>query len=322
MPMASRWLLREVGSRGGMVTPRTHDRPLGPLGPPVRRQRPLRRGWRFGLLVERRYLAQAQPTGLMEALRAHGHEVTLVDPQGGPVDVGDDRWLHGLDMVVARGRSWELLCMMAVAETRGVATVNLRAAIAAVHNKAEMGARLAAGRVPTPRTLLAPGARLTAASRIERFPLVLKPVFGDNGRDVRVIRDRAELERLGWSEPLVLAQEFIAGDGHELKLYVIGHDVWAVRRPAMLLADGRADGPPAAPPAGEAVPLRPGERDLALCCKRLFGLELFGLDCIRTPSGTVVIEVNDFPNYGSVPSASERLADFVMKRARATRRRT
>ena len=61
---------------------------------------------------------------------------------------------------------------------------------------------------------------------------------------------------------------------------------------------------------------------LALCCKRLFGLELFGLDCIRTPSGTVVIEVNDFPNYGSVPSASERLADFVMKRARATRRRT
>ena len=189
-------------------------------------------------------------------------------------------------------------------------------------NKAEMGARLAAGRVPTPRTLLAPGAPLTAASRIERFPLVLKPAFGDNGRDVRVIRDRAELERLGWSEPLVLAQEFIAGDGHELKLYVIGHDVWAVRRPAMLLADGRADGPPAAPPAGEAVPLRPGERDLALCCKRLFGLELFGLDCIRTPSGTVVIEVNDFPNYGSVPSASERLADFVMKRARATRRRT
>jgi ribosomal protein S6--L-glutamate ligase len=61
-------------------------------------------------------------------------------------------------------------------------------------------------------------------------------------------------------------------------------------------------------------------RELGLRCGELFGLELWGVDCVETPDGPVVIEVNEFPNYTAVPAADERLADHVLERARGTRR--
>src|SRR5437762_11584412 len=90
---------------------------------------------RVGVLVERRYLAQAQPRGLVTALQARGCRLRIVDPQASAFRLDDHAWLDGLDVVVARGRSWELLCLLAWAEARGLRTVNHRAAIGAVHNK-------------------------------------------------------------------------------------------------------------------------------------------------------------------------------------------
>jgi len=189
-----------------------------------------------GLMVERRYLSQAQPAGLEAALRARGHRVSVLDPEAVSFQLGDDRWLRGLDLLVARGRSWELLCLLTWAETRGLPTINRRGAIAAVHNKAEMAVMLAAGGVPMPRTLLGPARMLGSQARhpLRSFPMVLKPMFGDNGQGLRVVREPSDLDGLEWPEPVALAQELVPGDGYELKVYGIGDEVWVVRRPALL----------------------------------------------------------------------------------------
>jgi ribosomal protein S6--L-glutamate ligase len=65
------------------------------------------------------------------------------------------------------------------------------------------------------------------------------------------------------------------------------------------------------------VELTSSLRQLALDCAALFGLELFGVDCVVTGGGPVVIEVNDFPNYTGVPDADEALADHVLARVPA-----
>ncbi|PYM05036.1 MAG: hypothetical protein DMD82_12560 [Candidatus Rokuibacteriota bacterium] len=280
------------------------------------------RGARFGLLAEPRYLVQAQPMGLAAALRARGHVVTLLDPEA-VYRLGDERWVRDLDAVVARGRSWQLLCLLSWAEARGVPTVNRHASVAAVHNKAEMGSQFAAAGIPTPRTFLGPVPLLAAglSDLGANFPIVLKPLFGDNARGIRVVRDPAELRSLEWPEPVALAQEFVAGDGYERKVYGVGDHLWTVRRRCLLGEPGTLGEPPASgePPPSEPVPVLPEERELARRCRRLFGLELYGLDCIQTPRGTVVLEVNEFPNYTGVPDASERLADHVLSSARAAR---
>jgi ribosomal protein S6--L-glutamate ligase len=277
---------------------------------------------RFGVLVERRYLSHAQPAGMTAALQARGHEVVTIDPEALAAEVGDGAWLGDLDLVVGRGRSLALLCLLTAAERRGTTTVNRRAAIAAVHNKAEMAVTLAAAGVAMPRTFLGRMDDLVAQVPSSCYPLVLKPSFGDNCEGLRIVESRDELAELTWPEPLVLAQQFLASDGNDLKLYGIADEVWAVRKPSPLRGrDGAGVGRIDWSAGCELVTPTAAQQEVGRRCGELFGLELYGVDCLETPDGVVVIEVNEFPNYTGVPAADDRLADYVVSRVEEGRAR-
>jgi len=274
---------------------------------------------RLGVLVEQRYLTQAQPLGMCEALRGRGHQVTLIDPQMNAYEMKDGNWLEGFDLIAIRGRSWPLLCLLAWAELRGMPALNCRGAIAAVYNKAEMAVALAASKVNTPPTFFGPAERLANQIPKKNYPLILKPMFGDNCRGLRVVNTPEELREIAWPEPMALAQHFLPNDGYDLKLYGIGDDIWAVRKPSPFFKTGGHAIRPHYIEA-ELLPLSPELRDLGRCCGNLFGLEFFGVDCIQTDDGPVVIEVNDFPNYTGVPGANEKLAEYLIWRAQQWRR--
>ena len=264
----------------------------------------------IGVIAERRYLGQAQPSGMMAALEARGCRVSLIDPEGMCYETGRHNWLAGLDLVIARGRSWGVLCLLSWVERQGVPVINSRAAIAAVHNKADMAVALASAGIPTPRTVLGSVSHIAEAVSAFDYPLILKPVFGDNCKGLKITASREEMLSLEWPEPFALAQSFIAGSEYDLKLYCIGGDVWAVHKPSLLYtvaADRRQP---------MLLPATPALRSLARRCGDVFGLEIFGVDCINTLSGPVVIEVNEFPNYSAVPEANDKLAEYVLGRVR------
>jgi ribosomal protein S6--L-glutamate ligase len=267
-------------------------------------------GLHVGILVERRYRMQAQPAGLSAALEARGHSVRVIVPRA-VIALGED-WAAGLDVVVARGRSLELLSCLASADACGIPTLNRRVAVGAVHNKADMAAVLAAGGVAVPPTFLGSPARLAGAIPADCYPLILKPVYGDNGRGLAVVGAATELARIRWPERAALAQRFVPSDGHDLKLYGIGDQVWAVRKRSPLAVD-------ADDAQSRSATLTPELEALARRCRELFGLELYGVDCVETPDGPLVIEVNDFPNYTDVPDADDRLAARVEELAEARR---
>lgn len=260
------------------------------------------------VLVERRYLCQAQPAGLCAELRRHGHRTHLIDPEE-ICRVGATGWLNDVDVVVPRGRSAGLLALVKYAEHHGVPVVNGAGAIRSVHNKLDMAVALVAAGIPTPETFAAPLPRLAEEVPAGDYPLVLKPLFGDNGRGLALAWDAAELARIDWPEPVALAQRYVRNDGWDLKLYGIGGDVWAVHKPSPFIAP--AAGPPLRPP----VEVTPELVTLARRCGELFGLELYGVDCIETAAGPLVIEVNEFPNYTAVSEADERLVAHVERRA-------
>ena len=262
----------------------------------------------IGVLVEDRYLAQAEPAGAIAALSAAGHDVELVVADrhvaalGAPV---------GVDVLLARGRGAAFVSLLRAAEAGGVPVVNSATAISAVANKAGMGAALVAAGIPTPRTWVGPVDALTWRPDLS-FPLMLKPVYGDNARGLVVVRSRAELAAVSWPEPVALAQAFHRGDSVDLKLYVAGERVWAVRRPSPVHADGTER---IVKTAGEPVPVTPALAEFARRCGQVFGLRLYGVDCVVTERGPLVIEVNDYPNYRGAPGASEAIADLVSRLA-------
>jgi len=260
------------------------------------------------VLVEARYLAQAQPAGMVQALRQAGCRVSLIDPADSLLDLADARWLDDVDVVVARGRSTDLLTRLSAAEAAGVPTLNPRRAIAAVVDKAYMATQLHAAGIPTPATWIGSIAQVRRHVPHKAFPLILKPVFGDNCRGIQVVPTPAQLAAVEWTEPCVIAQELLPGGGFDLKLYAIGRRVWAVRKRSALHGGSGA---------ATLLPLPPAWRALALRCGALFGLQLFGVDCIEADGDLKVIEVNDFPNYSGVPEADVLLARHVETESRA-----
>jgi ribosomal protein S6--L-glutamate ligase len=270
---------------------------------------------RIAVIAERRYLSHAQPSGMIGSLRRMGHSVLVLDPESNALEVGKMGWIEDVDVAIARGRSWGVLCLLDWLEREGVRSINSRSAIAAVHNKAEMAVALASAGIPTPRTWLGPVERLAVQIPAQDYPVIIKPLFGDNCRGLEIVNDAQQLRQLHWSEPTALAQKFIAGLESDLKLYCIGAEVWAVRKPSPLAKSSSQ------PRNGKAelVPLTAGLRGLTQRCGELFNLELFGVDCIETEQGPLVIEVNEFPNYSAVPGADEKLSNFVLAFAKQER---
>lgn len=144
---------------------------------------------------------------------------------------------------------------------------------------------------------------------------VLKPLFGGEGRGVMRISDEAlawtafsTLEQLA---AICYVQQFIPPGGRDLRLFVIGDDVWGVRREST--DDWRTNVSHGARCA--AVPINDCQREMALNIAHHVGLEIGSVDLIDADDGPPrVLEVNGVPGWKGAQAALEiHLADQMMR---------
>lgn len=275
----------------------------------------MRRGWRIAIIAERRHLGNTALHEAKAALEAAGCSVPIVVPDAGQlyeVPVNAPPW----DAVLSRGRDLAGLGLLAAASALGVPTINAPRAIDLVRNKIAMQAVLHEHRLPVPKTWFAADPEVFRHIPRELFPLVVKPFDGDGSRGLSLLEqpdDVALLPRLRERHAVYLAQEFLATDGSDLKLYGIGSQVWAVRKPSPVSFPGPGPAIMTRTAGAEVVELDAQLRDIALTCGRACGLELWGVDVAMTSDGPYVIEVNDFPTYSAVPGAGEAIAEHVLR---------
>jgi ribosomal protein S6--L-glutamate ligase len=144
---------------------------------------------------------------------------------------------------------------------------------------------------------------------------VVKPYDGDGSRGLGLLTEPADVKLLPpitGRRSLYLAQEYLATDGFDLKLYGIGSKVWAVRKPSPVSFSKPGPAEVTAVVDAELVDIDRQLADIALTCGRACHLELFGVDVAMTPNGPYVIEVNDFPTYSAVPGAGAAIAEHVL----------
>jgi ribosomal protein S6--L-glutamate ligase len=175
----------------------------------------------------------------------------------------------------------------------------------ATQNKIVAAQRLSAGGVPVPRSWVTGDLQLLRPVAEDR-QLIIKPYLGHRGTGIHVIRRPDDLARVPPPSVPVLVQEYVEGAGEDLKLYVVGDEVFGVRKPFS--------------ETSFAVPGRPCRvpreiRDIARRCGALFGLGLYGLDVVESNDGPFVVDLNYFPGYKGVPGAAERIASYVERYA-------
>jgi ribosomal protein S6--L-glutamate ligase len=245
---------------------------------------------------------------VFDILRRRGHDVggAIAEDQVCRPDLLDPE--H--DLYVLKSHTQLSLSLAGVLHARGAQLLDPYPACATTQNKIITSRLLRAAGVPAPATWVIGDAAELEPVVAER-PLIVKPVHGHRGAGVHLVRDapqlHAAIEAAG--DALVIVQEHIPGTGEDLKVYVVGDQVFAVRKPFSELSFTVP---------GRPVPVTPQVREIALRCGEAMGLSLYGLDVIESPDGPVVVDVNYFPGYKGVPGAAAAIADHIDHAARAT----
>lgn len=255
---------------------------------------------RIELLLARRVPDIPSPLllELADGLRQHGHDVSgfIVEDALLPADPASDDTLYLL-----KSHTEAALSVAAALHAKGARICNPLPACTTAQDKLLANQRLAAAGVPVPETWIT-GNQVTAVDLLEVGPVVVKPVRGHRGVDVHVVHDPSGLAALPSSSGPVVVQRYVEGPGYDLKVYVVGERVWAVRKAFDRTSFTRP---------GRSVPVTREIHGLAARVGEVSGLGLFGFDVIEGPDGPVVVDLNYFPGYKGCEDVAGPMTDYV-----------
>jgi ribosomal protein S6--L-glutamate ligase len=241
---------------------------------------------------------------VLELLRERGFRVDVLVPEA-------PAWRADLvaashDLYLLKSDTELALSMAGILHAHEARILNPYPNCLVAKDKIVAARRLKAGGIPTPHSWAV--ADLDAVRPIlEEVPVVIKPARGFHGEGVCKVWTPEELAAMPRPRAPLLVQECIQGSGEDLKVYVVGAQVFATRKPF----SARSFVAPGQPCTVDAE-----IRGIARRCGEVFGLGLYGLDVVECEGGPYVVDLNYFPGYKGVPGAPQALADYIESYAR------
>ncbi|WP_281301240.1 MULTISPECIES: 30S ribosomal protein S6--L-glutamate ligase [unclassified Iodidimonas] len=280
---------------------------------------------------------------LMEAAVLRGHEIDWVDTMKVYLKMGEVRpemrykgaEMPHYDAVIPRiGASITFFgtAVLRQFEVMGVYPLNESVAISRSRDKLRSMQLLSRRGVKLPVTGVAHGTRQTEdlIDMMGGPPLVIKLVEGTQGVGV-VLGDtmpavKSMINAFAGLEAHILVQEFIAEAGNEdIRCLVVGEKVVAAMRRKGPEGDFRSN----LHRGGSAhkVKITPAERATAVKAAKVMGLNVCGVDMLRSHRGPLVMEVNSSPGLEGIETATGldiagKIIEFLEKNARPHRTRT
>lgn len=209
------------------------------------------------------------------------------------------------DLYILKSHTELSLSLAGILHAQGARLLNPYPSCIATQNKIVASKRLRAAGVPTPRSWVT-GDLMLLEPIADKTAIIIKPYLGHRGAGIRVVQRREELASIPPPEGPVLVQEYVEGNGEDLKVYVIDDEVFAVRKPFSTTSFTQP---------GRPTVVSDDVRRIALAVGRALGLSLYGLDVIEGSAGPVVVDVNYFPGYKGVAEAPSLIADHIEKSA-------
>lgn len=286
------------------------------------------------LLSQRNYLYTTKR--LAEAAQERGHSVRIIDPLGCYMNITSGKPeihfrgenLIGFDAVIPRiGASITFYGTAVVRqfEMMGVYCLNESVPISRSRDKLRCMQLLAKKGVGIPVTAFAHSTRYTEdlISMVGGAPLVVKILEGTQGIGVVLGETKkaakSVIEGFRGVKANILVQEFIdESQGTDIRCLVIGDRVVASMQRRGEEGEFRSNlhrGGSAA-----SVKISPAERETAVKAAKAMGLNVAGVDLLRSENGPAVIEVNSSPGLEGIEKVAgkglaEKIIEYIEKNA-------
>jgi len=263
---------------------------------------------RFCFIIEAQYRSEPMPMVIAHQLMQWGHHVDVLEPQTSITCLSAMNRAAYDAYVLKTVSEGPGLSILEAAEAAGIPTINRPQAIRQVRDKAIAITRALAHGLPMPRTYFVAHPGLLNQVPEEDYPLVIKPTNGSSCRGIYKVNSPDELTTLDISDggnSYLLAQRYAENGNFDIKLYVAGTQVYFIAKRSPLHPDVEVD--------KHRIPITIEMRALALQVGDIFGLDIYGLDVVETTSGSLVVDINDFPSFGQVPDATTIVAAHILK---------
>ncbi|GAB4394281.1 MAG: 30S ribosomal protein S6--L-glutamate ligase [Kiloniellaceae bacterium] len=280
---------------------------------------------------------------LIEAAEERGHEIDVIDTMRVYVHIASHRpemyyrgeKVEGYDAVIPRiGASVTFFgtAVLRQFEMMGVYPLNESVAISRSRDKLRSHQLLARRGIGLPVTVFAHSTSRAddIVDMLGGAPVIIKLLEGTQGIGV-VLGETAGaaksmIQAFGGLKANILVQEFIKEAGSsDIRCLVVGEKVVASMMRKGAEGDFRSNlhrGGSAA-----AVKITPEERSTAVRAAKVMGLNVCGVDMLRSNHGPVVMEVNSSPGLEGVEKATGKdvagaIISFLEKNAKPNKTRT
>jgi ribosomal protein S6--L-glutamate ligase len=280
---------------------------------------------------------------LVKAAEARGHQVQVIDPLICYMDITShrpsvyyrSRKLDDFDAIIPRiGASvtFYATAVLRQFEMMGVYCLNESVAISRSRDKLRAMQLLARKGIGMPVTGFAHSTKMTSEliKLVGGAPLVIKLLEGTQGKGVVLAETMQAAESVVDAfrdlDEYFLVQEFIKeADGADIRCFVVGGKVVASMMRKAKAGDFRSN----LHRGGSAtdVKLTPEERKTATRAATAMGLNVSGVDILRSKHGPLVIEVNSSPGLEGIEKSTGKdvatmIVDYVEKNAKPDSNKT
>lgn len=280
---------------------------------------------------------------LVEAAKARGHQIKVYDPlkcymnitSGKPTVHYNSQQIEKLDAVIPRiGASITNYgaAVLRQFEVAGVYSVNESIAFTRARDKLRAHQLLARKGIGMPVTGFAHSANATEEliKMVGGAPLVVKLLESTQGKGVVLAEtDKAAESVINAFRDLsanFLVQEFIEeAKGADIRCFVIADKVVAAMQRTAKEGEFRSNLHRGG--TGHAVKLSPEERNMAIRVAKIMGLNVAGVDIIRSKHGPLVLEVNASPGLEGIEKVTGKdiaglIIQFIEKNAQPGKNKT
>ncbi len=280
---------------------------------------------------------------LAEAAKARGHEVRVVDTLRCYMNIASARptihyrgeQLEAFDAVIPRiGASVTFYGTAVLRQFEMIGTFPLNESVAVTRSRDKLRSLQLLSRrgigMPVTGFARAPDDINDVIEMVGGAPLVVKLLEGTQGIGVVLCETKkaaeSVLEAFMGLNVSIMVQEYIKeAGGADIRCFVVGDKVVASIKRQALPGEFRSNLHRGG--SAEVVKITPQERAVATRAARIMGLNVAGVDILRSNHGPLVMEVNSSPGLEGIEGATGKdvadlIIEFLEKNARKDRTRT